>query len=96
MSVLWLALSLLTGCSGEEGGGAAAPACDLSFDTLVGKTFVMAEAQPDQTYKDNPMARVQFTKGENGVEAKYTAKSVSDVYTYFCNDPKIFNPSIST
>lgn len=89
MSVLWLALTLLTGCGGGgEGAGVSADACDLGFDTLEGRTFVMAEAQPDQTYKDNPMARVKFVKGENGLEAKYTAKSISDVYTYFCNDPK--------
>ena len=88
MSVLWLALALLTGCGGGEGGGAAAPACDLDFDKLEGRTFLMAEAQPDQTYKDNPMARVKFVNGENGLEARYTAKSVSDVYTYFCDAPK--------
>ena len=88
MFVFSLALSLLTGCG--SGGGAAVEeekSCGLAFDTLVDKTFVMSEAMPDQTYKDNPMARIKFFKGESGIEAKYTAKSVSDVYTYYCNAP---------
>ncbi len=89
MSVFLLALALF-GCGGGEEGaaGGAAVECDLSFETLEGKTFVMSEAQPDQTYKDNPMARVKFVKGEGGMEALYTAKSVSDVYTYYCSEAK--------
>ncbi len=87
MTVLWLALSLLVGCGGETPAeGAAGTECDLTLDTLEGKTFLMSEAQPDKSYKDNPMARVKFQKGENGMEALYTAMSVSDVYTYPCNE----------
>ncbi len=87
MAVFWLALNLLAGCGGGAGGGEE-PACDLSFNTLEGRTFVMAEAQPDKSYKNNPMARIRFEKGEHGLIAKYTAKSVSDVYTYACDPPK--------
>ena len=90
MTLFWLALTLLTGCGGGEGGtaGGGAEACDLTLENLDGRTFVMHEAQPDQTYKENPQARVKFTQGEDGPEALYTAMSVSDVYTYHCQEPE--------
>ncbi len=83
MLAIWL-LSLL-GCDQLTGGGSpAAPECDLSFDTLEGRTFVYLEAMPDKSERPNPIARVKFVQEDGGLAAKYTVGSLSDVYTYPC------------
>ena len=88
MSPWLLALTLMFGCGGGEGAGEEAEACDLSLESLEGKTFIMDEAQPDGSSQPAPIARVKFQKGDTGLEAMYTAKSVSDVYTYACRAPE--------
>ena len=92
MSRLWLACAVLVACGGESSGkldvGGGVEECDLALDALEGRTFVELEAQPDGTNKENPMARMKFTKGESGLEARYTVKSISDVYTYYCDAPE--------
>jgi len=87
MTGIWLALTLFVGC-GSSTDAPKAEECDLSVANLEGKSFLMHEALPDKTYKDNPIARVKFVKGESGLDAQYTAMSVSDVYTYHCQAPK--------
>lgn len=79
-----VALFLLAGCGG--GGSAdAPPACDLGFDTLSGRTFVMLEAQADgKSTKENVTARLRFEGQGDDLKAKYTVGSLSDVYTYPC------------
>ena len=51
---------------------------------MAGKSFVMSEAQPEGPNKENPLARLTFVD-EGGLKVKYTAMSVSDVYTYECS-----------
>lgn len=77
------ALTLLLAC--DQGGSGGEPACTLTVDTLAGKAFVMSEAQPNnQPNKPNPLARMTFVEDGGKLKAKYTAMSVSDVYTYEC------------
>jgi hypothetical protein len=79
---------LLTACGGGAGGGSEATpkddGCDVSVQSLAGTTFVMSEAMPDKSYKDNPLARLKFEEKDGKLLAKYTVKSISDVYTYEC------------
>lgn len=80
-----LAAALLTGCGGGQAPEETA-ACDLNLDTLVGRTFVMQEAQPDgKTYKENPITRLRFVQEDGALKAKYTVGSLSDVYDYECS-----------
>jgi hypothetical protein len=62
----------------------ATPACDLTLDSMAGKTFVMLEAMADKTEKQNPQARIKFLAADGKVTAKYTAKSLGNVYDYTC------------
>ncbi len=78
--MLWM---WLMGCS-MLGGGAAVDTCDLSLEGLSGSTWVMLQAQPDQTERKNPQARVRFEGSGDDMVAKYTVMSVSDVYEYPC------------
>jgi hypothetical protein len=92
MSWLVLAWASLWGCGGEPGGGEAPsagapsgdPSCDLSLDNLKGRTFLMHEAQADQSEVENPMARLTFVEEGGQLIARYTAKSIADVYDYPC------------
>ena len=79
IGTLALGLVLVTGCSSAP----TEPECDLTVDTLTGKAFVMSEAQPGGAAKENPLARLTFVD-DGGIKAKYTAMSVSDIYTYDC------------
>jgi hypothetical protein len=63
--------------------GPTEPACELTLDSMVGKSFVMSEAQPNGPDKLNPLARLTFVE-DGGVKAKYTAMSLGDIYTYDC------------
>lgn len=58
--------------------------CDLSLDSLDGTTWVMAEAMPDKTIRDNWQARMKWFSEDGTQKVKYTVKSVADVYTYEC------------
>lgn len=79
--MIWL---WLMGCS-MLGGGDAGPSCELTLDGLGGSTWVMLQAQPDQTERKNPQARIRFEGSGDDMVAKYTVMSVSDVYEYPCS-----------
>jgi hypothetical protein len=87
MNVLFLVATVLLGCGGETSETPDAEACDLSFDTLDGKSFAMLEALPDASYRENVQARMRFVKTDGELVAKYTVMSVSDVYDYECSAP---------
>lgn len=65
-------------------GGGTVATCDLTVDTLQGKAFVMSEAQPGAEDKLNPLARLTFVDEGGKTQAKYTAMSLGDIYTYDC------------
>lgn len=71
----------------------AAPACDLTFDTLPGHTFIRQTQSPDgKTWNDDILARIQFFKEGDAVKAKYNTRALTDMYTYTCYaDQKQFN-----
>jgi hypothetical protein len=58
--------------------------CDMTMDNLAGRDFVMLEALPDKTNRNNPQARGRFFEEEGKLKVKYTVKSIADVYTYEC------------
>jgi hypothetical protein len=82
----FLTFCMLTAC----GGGSSAPkapekpACELSVESLPGRTFVMLEAKGDKTEVENPQARVKFEKEGGKLVARYTVKSLDHVYPYEC------------
>lgn len=83
--IRWLAVTtLVIGCSGVVPGmGGPEETCDLSFDTLTDRTFVMLEALPEGD-RVNPIARVKFLDKDGETSVQYTAASLSDVYEYPC------------
>jgi predicted RNA-binding protein with PIN domain len=86
-----LALLVLFSCGGSEEstftlGSAEGEECDIDINNLAGSTYVMYEAMPDQSYRENPQARVRFEKVDGVLQAKYTVKSLGDVYTYYCEE----------
>lgn len=91
-----LSLSLLTllACSGGAPAPApadappAAPACDLSIDTLPGKTFVLAGKAADGTEQADISARIRFSKDGDKLKAAYNGKSLINLYTYSCAPSK--------
>lgn len=80
----WSVISLIVGLAACNPNLEETVECDLSYDTLEGRTFVMLEPI-DQDTRENPLARVKFVKGKDGkLEAKYTVASIGDVYDYPC------------
>jgi len=82
-----IAIFALLGC--PEPPSATPPAetsaCDLTFDTLPGKTFVRQVAAPDgKTWLEDPWARARFYKEGETLKVKYNTRSLSNVYTYSC------------
>lgn len=62
----------------------SAGSCDLSVETLPGKTFVELEIQGDGSEKPNPQARVKFAKDGGTITAAYTVKNGLHSYAYTC------------
>ncbi|MFN7143635.1 MAG: hypothetical protein ACK4YP_07670 [Myxococcota bacterium] len=62
----------------------AAPAdsCGVDINTLPGSSWVWLD--PNAGDKPNPMARIRFEDAAGTLKAKYTAKSLGDVYDYTC------------
>ena len=59
--------------------------CDLTFDTLPGKTFVRQIAGPDGiTMLEDPWARARFYEEGDTIKVKYNTRSLVDMYTYSC------------
>ncbi len=81
---LWSVISLFAGLVACDTTLEEAEECDLSYDALEGRTFVMLEPI-DQDTRENPLARVHFEKNKDGkLVSKYTVASLSDVYEYPC------------
>lgn len=72
-----------TDAKGKPGAEGDAPACDFSLDKLGGKSFVRT-VKGDGSDADL-LARVKFVEEGGKTKAKYTARSLSDVYTYSCS-----------
>jgi len=80
-------LALLTACGGGKP-KAETTGCDLGFDTLGGRTFVMLEAKDQNTEVQNIQARVKFEQRGDKLVAMYTAKSAINTYEYTCGEGK--------
>src|SRR5688572_7619295 len=78
----------LLGCPEPPGANPPeeAATCDLTFDTLPGKTFVRQVAAPDgKTWLEDPWARARFYKEGETLKVKYNTRSLNSVYTYTCD-----------
>lgn len=62
----------------------AAPACDLTPASLVGKTFVESKILADRSETPDPMARVKFVDQGGVTHALYTVKNGLHTYDYTC------------
>jgi hypothetical protein len=58
--------------------------CDLDINALDGTSWVMLEAMPGNTTRENAQARLKWEMRDGKMKALYTVKSISDVYTYDC------------
>jgi len=79
----WSVISLVVGLAACDTTLEETVECDLSYDNLAGRSFVMLEPI-DQTTRENPLARVKFEDKDGKLHAKYTVASLSDVYEYPC------------
>lgn len=62
----------------------APPACALTLDGLAGTEWVHHRLVPSGERIPDPRARLRFRASGAGLEAQYSAGSLSDVYTYRC------------
>ena len=80
--------------------------CNVSNARLSGTQWVMWEAMPDGTSRENPRARMKFYDGEEGgLKVDYTVGSPYEVQTYDCTlgekevncleEPKLFDWCLS-
>lgn len=92
--VRWLfMLGFAAACSGggpapeaaKPGDAAGEGTCSLSLDGLAGKTFVRVTRAASGAREEDLAARVQFYDDGGKLKAKYTARSLSDVYVYGCS-----------
>ncbi len=77
------AIALLAACGGQKAETPTAPTCDLTPDTLAGKTFLAEVAKDGQKTTDSK-ARIRFDKEGDKLTAKYTVKSLANVFDYTC------------
>lgn len=87
LSLVALALVTFTACPQEETttlAGGDAEACTLTNETLDGTAWVMAEALPDRSNRDNPKARLRFHKEGDMMTADYSVASLTGMYDYEC------------
>lgn len=88
---LGVLLACLVACGGGAGtdpkpadAAAAGPSCDFSLDKLGGNQFVRALKGDGSPGDLDLLARIQFADEGGKLKAKYTARSLSDVYNYSC------------
>lgn len=84
-----VAFVLMAGCGSPPPPPAeekpAAPACDLSWETLPGKTFIRQTQSADgKTWDDDVLARMKFFKDGDKIKVKYNTRARFDMYTYTC------------
>ena len=80
-------LALLSACAPEEEAPPAeekpADTCGVDINKLGGTSWVWLD--PNAGDKPNPIARLKFEDAGGAVKAKYSAKSLGDVYDYNCS-----------
>lgn len=89
MKLGWmLVLAGLVACGPSAPPEPEKPACDVSIDTLEGKSFVWLETQLNGAVAPNPRARMKFEKEGDTLKMKYTMMSIVEVYDYECQKLK--------
>jgi len=86
-AALVLATGLFGACENQntiEIGGSAEP-CNLTLNNLAGTQWVMLEAMPDKTDRQNPRARLRFRQAETGLKVDYSVGSPFEMHTYDCS-----------
>ncbi|MEO0601961.1 MAG: hypothetical protein AAF211_11035, partial [Myxococcota bacterium] len=79
----WSVIALFAGITACDTALEETVECELTYDGLEGRTFVMLEPI-DQDTRENPLARVTFEKKDGVLTSQYTVASLSDVYEYPC------------
>jgi len=67
-----------------RGGAGDEPECTLSNSKLAGTTWLMAEAMPDTTVRNNPRARMRFYDEDGMLKVDYSVGSAYEVQKYEC------------
>lgn len=82
-------LVLAAGCPSAEEVVEEKPACDLTLDTLAGKTFVRQVRTPDgKNWEEDTWARARFFADGDKLKVKYNTRALVDMYTYTCEKTK--------
>jgi hypothetical protein len=89
-AAFWLCVPLaFAACDGGSGAGGAGPTaeepeCTVSNTKLAGTTWLMAEAMPDNTVRNNPRARMKFVEEDGMLKVDYSVGSPYEVQRYEC------------
>ena len=84
------AAAAAVGCEEEKSNkivlGQKAADCDLSFDSMVGKTYVLEKIKADKSTEPDPQTRFKLSKDGGSFVVKYNVSSLSDMYDYRCTE----------
>lgn len=90
LGVLLVSFAALTACGKKETPkvdakkAEAAISCDLTLDTLAGRSFVRSMKGPSGKWEDDLLARATFYKAGDVLKMKYNVRSRADFYDYTC------------
>lgn len=84
MILLPALFGVLTACEEPPPPPPPAPSCDLTLDTLAGKTFVQTKKGDAGGYEADKLARMRFVQNGDALQVKYTVHSLTSVYDYTC------------
>lgn len=59
--------------------------CDLTADSLVGKSFIHRKKNEAGSWEENKRARATFVDEAGKTKVKYSVSSLSSIYTYSCD-----------
>lgn len=88
LSLLPLTTVLLFACGAPEEKkeeAPAAPACDITLDSLAGRVFIrQIQGADGKTWEDDILARVKFYQEGDKLKANYNTRALTDMYTFTC------------
>lgn len=86
-----VAVALAAGCGEPEKKAPpkaeepAVPACELTLDNLVGRTFIHVTRNTEKkTWDEDLLARARFYSENGALKVKYNTRALADMYSYTC------------